>query len=508
VRITGLGHAGLRIDTAAGSVLVDPWTTPAYLGAWTPFPENAQLDWAALADADLLFLSSVAPDHLDGELLRRHVRRDIAVLLPDSPTTELRDRLAGLGFTRFVETRSGEVTELDGLRVAVSALTRPTDGPAGTALLWLSDGAATLLVQGAARPDDLQLFADLGPVDVHLLQVAPDGWSPMTADLPEAAKRTIAADQRAHAFLTARRYVSELGAAHVVPTGGPPAFLDSELAHLNRLGEDSGSTHLDPPEFRDWMAERGYDTVRLLLPGSTADPREPGMPVRHVLPGGEAVFAEKAARLPELRSGRPAWVPPRARDLDLLAELRSWFEPLLERAPGVAAGVAVGVRLTGIDPVRGDVDLLLDFPARTVRRYDGEKVRYELRVSRAVLEHLVAVRETDWVHSLFLSGRFSVRRIGRENELVFLFLGNLDPARLDRLESWLTLRRAGGADVTVDGWTFQRLCPHQQADLTRVGTVADGVLTCAMHGWEWRLADGACLTVRGMDIRSGPAASV
>lgn len=506
MRITGLGHAGLRLDTAAGSVLVDPWTTPAHLGAWTPFPDNAGLDWARLADVQYLFVSSVAPDHLDAELLARFVPRDVAVLLPDSPGTGLRDRLAALGFTRFVETRSGEVTDLGGLRVVVSALTRPTDGPSGQAVLWLSDGTASVLVQGDARPGDLRLFAALEPVDVHLLQVAPEGWSPMTDLLPEQAKRTIAEDRRAHAFLTARRYVSELGAAYVVPTGGPPAFRDEELVHLNRFSGEGGSTNADPTEFRDWMAERGYDTVRLLLPGSVADPREPGMPVTHALPGGEGVYADKAAQLAAARQLRPAWAPPPARDLDLPAELRSWFEPLLARAPGVADGIGVGVRLVGADAVRGDVDLLLDFPARTVRPYDGGRVRYELTVDRAVLEHLVAVRETDWVHGLLLSGRFSARRIGRENELVFLFLGNLDPARLDRLEAWLTHRHAGGEDVVVDGWSFQRLCPHQQADLTAVGTVEDGVLTCGVHGWRWRLSDGACLTVRGMDIRSGTVA--
>ncbi|SEP19669.1 Rieske 2Fe-2S domain-containing protein [Trujillonella endophytica] len=503
MRITGLGHAGLRIDTAAGSVLVDPWTTPAYLGAWTPFPDNAGLDWARLADTDHLVVTSVAPDHLDLELLRRHVRRDVSVLLPDLPTTELRDRLAGAGFTRFVETRAGVVTDLGGLRVGIDAQTRPTDGPSGQAVVWLSDGTATVLVQGEAQPRDLRLFTALGPVDVHLLQATPAGWSPMAYDLPEQARRAIADDLRAHAFRTARRYVSEVGAAYVVPIGGPPAFRDDGLAHLNRLGEDGGSTHLDPTEFRDWMAERGYDNVRLLLPGSTADPREAGMPVTHALPAGEAVYADKAALL--RGTDRAPWDAPPARDLDVLAELRAWWEPLLTSFPAVADGVGTAVRLTGADAGRGDVDVLLDFRGRSVRAYDGEKVRYELRVDRALLEHLVAVRETDWVHSLFLSGRFTARRIGRENELVFLFLGSLDPVRLGRLESWLTHRHSGGDDVTIDGWTVQRLCPHQQADLTEVGSVEDGVLTCGVHGWRWRLADGACLTVRGMDLRSAPA---
>ena len=76
------------------------------------------------------------------------------------------------------------MTELDGLRVVVAALTRPTDGPAGTAVLWLSDGAASVLVQGDAQPADLRLFSGLGPVDVHLLQVVPAGWAPMGSSSP------------------------------------------------------------------------------------------------------------------------------------------------------------------------------------------------------------------------------------------------------------------------------------------------------------------------------------
>jgi UDP-MurNAc hydroxylase len=31
------------------------------------------------------------------------------------------------------------------------------------------------------------------------------------------------------------------------------------------------------------------------------------------------------------------------------------------------------------------------------------------------------------------------------------------------------------------------------------------VLTCQMHGWKWRLADGKCLTSVGHDLRCAPA---
>jgi L-ascorbate metabolism protein UlaG (beta-lactamase superfamily) len=44
LKITFLGHAGLFAETAHGSVLCDPWFTPAYFGSWFPFPSNEGLD--------------------------------------------------------------------------------------------------------------------------------------------------------------------------------------------------------------------------------------------------------------------------------------------------------------------------------------------------------------------------------------------------------------------------------------------------------------------------------
>ena len=55
-----------------------------------------------------------------------------------------------------------------------------------------------------------------------------------------------------------------------------------------------------------------------------------------------------------------------------------------------------------------------------------------------------------------------------------------------------------------DGWEMQRRCPHLKADLSRFANIEDGVMTCQMHGWKWRLSDGKCLTSVGHDLRSAP----
>ena len=65
MRITGTGHASMRIDTDAGSILCDPWVNPAYFASWFPFPDNSQLDWEALGDCTYLYVSHLHRDHFD-----------------------------------------------------------------------------------------------------------------------------------------------------------------------------------------------------------------------------------------------------------------------------------------------------------------------------------------------------------------------------------------------------------------------------------------------------------
>jgi UDP-MurNAc hydroxylase len=57
----------------------------------------------------------------------------------------------------------------------------------------------------------------------------------------------------------------------------------------------------------------------------------------------------------------------------------------------------------------------------------------------------------------------------------------------------------------ADGYVVQRHCPHLKADLTRFGTTADGVLTCQMHGWQFDLESGRCLTSDDRKLVSRPS---
>jgi UDP-MurNAc hydroxylase len=519
MRITGTGHASVLIETAHGTILTDPWVNPAYFGSWFPFPDNSGLDWDRLGHVDYLFVSHLHRDHFDPAHLAKHISKTATVLLPDYPTSELEDSLRELGFSSFVKPENGEPVEVDGLQVMIQSLTSPTDGPIGDSSLWVYDGRQRLLNQNDARPSSLEAFTELGPIDAYLVQFSGAIWFPMVYELPTRAKQALGLAKRERQFDRTLRYIEECRARFVFPTAGPPCFLDEELWGFNDIFGDESNIFPDQLLYLQWLQEKGHDEGRLLLPGTLADLNRTGCPVTHPY-DPDTIYANRktktaylrqmqARRLPEVIAAKSTWAHP---EIDLLAELTEWFTPLLAEADHLAAGINGGVRLTCEDAERGDVDVLLDFTARDVRPYAGEKVRYRFRTRRAYVEHLVAEHEIDWVNSLFLSCRFSAHRVGPYNEFVYVFFKCLSEERLQYAEGWFAEQNAAEAaeTITLDGWDVQRRCPHRKADLSRFASIEEtpshgAVLTCQMHGWQWRLADGKCLTSVGHDLRAAPA---
>ena len=514
MRVTGTGHASMRIDTPAGSILCDPWVNPAYFASWFPFPDNSQLDWESLGDTDYLYVSHLHRDHFDAAHLARFVSKKATVLLPAYPTSELEDQLRELGFTRFRTTVSNEVVELDGgLKVMIQALTSPTDGPIGDSSLWVEYDGVRLLNQNDARPTDLATFAELGHVHAHLLQFSGAIWYPMVYELPAAARTAFGKQKRDRQFDRTVRYIDDLKASWVFPIAGPPCFLDDELWQFNDLGHDEGNIFPDQQAFIDHYQSLGYANGVILLPGSVAVIGTDTTTVEHPVPDVPAFFARKEEHLreyaqrqrPVIEAARRSWRHP---EVDVLKEMKRRIEPLLDESVYLAQGVGGPVRFDLVGEDEEVVEsIVVDFPGKQVRRYADEKVRYRFRTRRAYVEHLLHIDEVDWVNSLFLSCRFSAARIGQYNEFVYAFFKCLSEERLQYAEGWYAEQKPDAEDAKLGDWVVQRRCPHLKADLTRFGRIEDGVLTCQMHGWKWDLTSGRCLTsVGGNPLRSRPYA--
>jgi UDP-MurNAc hydroxylase len=262
--------------------------------------------------------------------------------------------------------------------------------------------------------------------------------------------------------------------------------------------------------FLGYLREQGLTGGKLLVPGATLE--VDGDNWRRRWPAGRAEalrpFTDKARYLrsyadrmrPQIEAGKRRWQAP---DVDVLAGLKSWFEPLLELAGHIRAGIAgpVLLQMTGEEPI------VIDFPAGEVRRYNGETCRYQFTVDGSLIRRLIADHQVDWVNSLFLSMRFRARRIGQYNEYLYTFFKCLAPDRLMYAEGWYASEQGDEADIQLGDWIVQRRCPHLQADLSRFGKTDGRTLTCTMHGWQFDLATGRCLVSEapGHRLRSCPA---
>jgi UDP-MurNAc hydroxylase len=493
------------VHTRHGSVLCDPWFTPAYFGSWFPFPRNDRLIASAVGQADYLYISHLHRDHFDPQWLARNVNPRARVLLPDFGIDLLARELQALGFTDLVRTEHGKRLDLDGLGVTILAMTSPADGPLGDSAIVLDDGTARILNQNDARPGDLDALHALGPFDAQLLQFSGAIWYPVAYDFPPEERERLARSKRIDEMERAQRYVEAVGAAHVFPSAGPPCFLDRELAHLNDLDRDPANIFPDQTVFLEQLASHGIDRAHLIVPGSTIDLEDGTCTIAH--PDGAELtepFEHKREYLERyahdwaawLEAERATWARP---GHDLVPELAAWFEPLLEAAPITSAGIAGNVVIDVGDP---DANVCIDFVDSKVRVWKGEPHVYKLRVERALVETLLDDHVEDWVNSLLLSCRFTAHRDGPFNEFVLTFFKALSPERMAYVEQCLgTTRRRSDEFFEREGWRIERWCPHRQADLTRFGEIEAGVLTCSLHHWRFDLDTGRCLTSDDRHLR-------
>ena len=527
MRATSIGHAGLLIETHAGSILCDPWFVPAFFGSWFVFPRNDQLPadlQQRIEHADYLYISHLHGDHHDEPWLREHLRRDIPILLPGYPSREQQRTLERLGFTNFIRTVDTEELELaPGLSVAIHVETSITDGPGGDSALVVSateDGHTTRIVnQNDCRTTDLAALRRHGPVDLHWLQHSGAIWYPMVYELPEGELARLAAAKVDSQLTRALRYVEAVGARAVVPSAGPPAFLDDELFHLNVIRGDEHSIFPDQRTFLDRLEAAGH-TGLLNIPGTAIDVAPEGISVTHPLPDDAvaAIFTDKEAYLRRYQADWKQWLTDEraawgaAPGTDLLTTLKGWWEPLLRIAPTVRQAIGSNCRFTATGGA-GELDLVIDFPAGEVRPFAGEPYEFSFTIPRELVETVAARRAVDWSNSLFLSCRFRAWRAGDFNEYVYNFFKSLSAERMRRTEAEAVRKLDPPThtepDIEIGGYVLQRRCPHRNADLSVFGEIDPAAtstsgadeLVCTLHGWRFDCASGRCLTATDRPLR-------
>lgn len=509
MRVTNIGHAGLLLETTGGTVVCDPWFTPAYFGSWFPFPRNDGLPdevMRRIATCDYLYVSHSHKDHLDERFLAERVGKDATVLLPDFSIPLLKDELQALGFHDFVHCPDRQWVDLgDGLRAAIMALDAPNVGPMGDSSLLVEDPTARILNQNDAHPSDLDFAVDGRGTDVHLLQHSGAIWFPMVYDLPADDKRRLIDAKRSRQVDRASAYLAMVDAPHFVPMAGPPCFLDDDLWANNDLPGNE-TIFPDGPWFLAQQRARGNDRGLHTVPGTTVEVVDgavtwPDGPVPDDV--DEAIYDRKEEYLRRYATDWADWLAREkagwadGQDGPLLPALQDWLGPLIADATHTRSGIGAAVGL-----IAGDERIVLDFPMGVVREWrDDEQPAFWFRFPRALVATAVRDRLPDWVNTLLLSCRFEAHRDGPYNEFVYTFFKSLSAERIAYCERYYAEHSGPGSRplewVEVDGWVVEKRCPHQGAHLDRVGEVDGTTITCGLHGWAFDLQTGACLNSEG-----------
>lgn len=500
MRVTALGHAGLRVEARGGTLLLDPWFSPegAFQASWFPFPDNSHLlHQPNLWRPDAVVVSHEHLDHVDPWFLGR-LDPDVPVVIPRYPSPVLRRKILSAGERTIVEVEPWEVVDIAaGLRLFfVSEPAMNHD----SAIVVQADGYALLNLNDARLfPVQLREIRGRidGPIDVLTLQGAGASWYPICYDYPPERRRELSQQKRQAKFGYCASVIRAVDPVIAVPFAGPPAFLDPALAHHN--AELDGGIFPDQQQVIDWLATRRRTNTALLLPGDAWDAARAAKdadPMWHGFSFAEAgaYIADYATRRrPEVEAVLARHPAP---DRSLWPEFAAYFDGLLGMSDYFCdrIGMRVGFEIAG----PGGGDWAVDFrPGR--RRVDprADDCAYVYSFDGRWLPPLLA-GEVPW-EDFMLSLRFRARRDpDRYNDHLLGLLKFAEPTALAAVEEFETgMATDDRIELHHEGRTYlvQRHCPHAGNDLLETGEVLPGgVLRCLAHHYDFDLSTGECIS--------------
>jgi L-ascorbate metabolism protein UlaG (beta-lactamase superfamily) len=236
--VTSLGHAGLRIEAPALTMLCDPWLSPGgtFMGSWFQFPDNSHLRRPDILDCDWVAISHEHLDHLDLPLLRSLPER-VRIVIPRYPAPEMYNRIREAGIRNVViELESWERLSLNDRGDWVTVIQEQSPMCHDAAVLVYADGHA-IMHTNDARLSVAQVrraAEEVGrPIDLMGVQMSGASWHPVCYEYPAEVMASLSAAKRSGKFKAVSRLLRSAPPQIAMPYAGPPCFLDPALAHHN-----------------------------------------------------------------------------------------------------------------------------------------------------------------------------------------------------------------------------------------------------------------------------------
>jgi UDP-MurNAc hydroxylase len=499
MKVTSLGHAGLKVETHSATVLVDPWLSPegAFLASWFQYPDNSHLMTPALLEPTAIALSHEHLDHLDPWFLAQ-VPGHIPVFIPRYPSPILRQKIAATGDRKIVEVLPWEPVILsEGTYLFFVTEESPMNHDA--AVVMVGDRQTVLNLNDARlSPSQLRSIRAKvgGTIDLLMLQGSGASWYPMCYDYAPEQRQQLAQRKRSAKLNYVARVMDVVEPVMTVPFAGPPCFLDPELAQFN--AEMDNGIFPDPQQVVDWLAEQGCKNTTILLPGDSWDTASQTRQADPVWDGFS--FRDRDAYLNQYAQRRATNIAaviarhPEPTE-SLWQAFQEYFQQLLSMNSyfNQKIGMRVGFYILGA----GGGQWAVDFRPESQGVFDqmGD-CNYYYRFASRWLPPLLAGK-LPW-EDFFLSLRFQARRTPDVyNDHLLGLLKFAHPPALEAVEEYekvMAVEERIPIHVEGRNYLVQRRCPHAGVDLLEAGEVLPGgVLRCLGHHYEFDLETGQCL---------------
>lgn len=509
IQLQYVGHASWLIFNDRVRILCDPWLNPhgVFFSSWFQFPANDHLDIDDLKQVDLIYLSHTHEDHFDPWFLDQ-VDKSIPILAARFDSSDLRNRVADLGFEQVIELEEERVHSAGGLDCRIYK--DEDHGMYFDSALLVSDAMTRVLNQNDCRLDETiaKRIGDEGGVDALLKFYSGASAFPLAYQYDESAMKQHCANKRKRSLASLISYGQMTQARVVIPCSGPAAFLDDELFHWNDFDErdenpfPNMATAVRYVEAHDQVAE-------LVMPGDLWSVSRSAMELQARTLEPDEVYGDVKRYLTEYAARKRPIINERLAQLE--ANTEEPGELLHQRVEEIAASqhflqnidLDILWEFTGAKPGKFWMSLHADDPPK-LEPFHEQPFQYRYTIDSRYAVEILRRRAVDW-EDFFLSLRFSAwREPDLFNYYFYSLLKHMDRERLEEAEQafFADRREDEMFDLEHDGRQLrvQRYCPHLGSDLSEIGVIEGDQLVCPRHGWTFCLQTGKCLNVEGEQL--------
>tara|TARA_R100001443_G_C3357784_1_gene178361 strand:- start:584 stop:2125 length:1542 start_codon:yes stop_codon:yes gene_type:complete len=493
-----LGHASIYIEVGQTSIVTDPWfsKTGAFLASWHQFPENEDLDLDLVRDVDYVVLSHEHLDHFDIDFLKT-INPNTKILIPTYKDKYLLNIL--------LKELKNKVIEVDyktkyTFCANFTALPLNQTVPIQMDCTWIfetPEGVVVDVNDMAPTKDDIEWMRSNYDIKYLFHQFSGANWYPHIYHYDSEKKVKLSKSKISNKFHHCLSNFKALNAKYLVPSAGPPCFLDDELFDMNF---SESSTFPTSDIFYEYCIKEGVakDSIILCLPNDTIEDNHDNTKLlKH------RAYSDKLNYLKEYKERRQGVIDEYKKsinhhsvnDNNLLERFKQSLEPLVESSRFFRNQIG-GKVLFQIDK---KYNFLINFLKRrnSVSEWSGEEeYMYRYEISLTYL-NMILEKKLRW-EELFLSCRFKAFRdpdVHNQALQTFLYYdGHQAKDMYKYYEDYYTKRKLEETFQLSDNgkkYECQRYCPHAMADLSK-GQVINGELICPNHGWAFKLKDGSC----------------